>query len=395
MDTMDEGQLPLRVGTLCSGSKGNAVYIEYGGTSVLIDCGISCRALTAALAQQGRTPDDLDGVFVTHEHSDHVRGLKMLMKKHRVPIHMTQSTADAYCAENAGVDAERIVCHPSVFSERVGGVTVSSFPTSHDSVQSVGYRISAGNLAVAVATDMGYVSDSVRQNLLGAKYVVLESNHDENMLLLGPYPYHLKRRILSRRGHLSNDDAEEALADDRKLIEAAEKAGIRVAVIHPSFEPIPEADRAKRIENAKKNLKLLNQTAKEHGIVLALENLPRTCLGNHSEEMIELLKATGTSFIFDTNHSLDEDNVEFLRNMIAHGYCPVSLHISDYDFIDERHDLPGHGINQWGKLLDLLENAGYSGPALYEIRHLVSEERIISFDEVTENINSLLNGDIK
>lgn len=207
MDTMDEGQLPLRVGTLCSGSKGNAVYIEYGGTSVLIDCGISCRALTAALAQQGRTPDDLDGVFVTHEHSDHVRGLKMLMKKHRVPIHMTQSTADAYCAENAGIDAERIVCHPSVFSERVGGVTVSSFPTSHDSVQSVGYRISAGNLAVAVATDMGYVSDSVRQNLLGAKYVVLESNHDENMLLLGPYPYHLKRRILSRRGHLSNDDA--------------------------------------------------------------------------------------------------------------------------------------------------------------------------------------------
>lgn len=199
----------------------------------------------------------------------------------------------------------------------------------------------------------------------------------------------------SEKWDLSNDDAEEALADDRKLIEAAEKAGIRVAVIHPSFEPIPEADRAKRIENAKKNLKLLNQTAKEHGIVLALENLPRTCLGNHSEEMIELLKATGTSFIFDTNHSLDEDNVEFLRNMIAHGYCPVSLHISDYDFIDERHDLPGHGINQWGKLLDLLENAGYSGPALYEIRHVVSEERIISFDEVTENINSLLNGDIK
>ena len=168
-----------------------------------------------------------------------------------------------------------------------------------------------------------------------------------------------------------------------------------MAVIHPSFEPIPEADRTKRIENAKKNLKLLNQTAKEHGIVLALENLPRTCLGNHFTEMIELLEATGTSFIFDTNHSLDEDNVEFLKNMIAHGHCPVSLHISDYDFVDERHDLPGHGINQWGKLLDLLEHAGYSGPALYEIRHVVSEERIISFDEVTENINSLLNGDIR
>lgn len=199
----------------------------------------------------------------------------------------------------------------------------------------------------------------------------------------------------SSKWDLSNDDAKEALEDDIKLIEAAEKANIRVAVIHPSFEPIPEEEREQRIKNAKKNLKTLAGIAKEHGILLALENLPRTCLGNHSVEMIELLEATGASFIFDTNHSLDEDNVDFLKNMIDHGYCPVSLHISDYDFIDERHDVPGHGINQWEKLLTLLKDAGYSGPALYEIRHVVSEERIVSFEEVTENINSLLNGDIK
>lgn len=81
--------------------------------------------------------------------------------------------------------------------------------------------------------------------------------------------------------------------------------------------------------------------------------------------------------------------------MIAHGYCPVSLHISDYDFVDERHDVPGHGINHWETLLDLLKEAGYSGPALYEIRHVVSPERIVSFEEVTENIRQLLHGEIR
>lgn len=193
---------------------------------------------------------------------------------------------------------------------------------------------------------------------------------------------------------LSNDDAKEAMEDDKKLIEAAEQAHISVAVIHPSFEPIPAKDRARRIENAKKSLRELSDFAKQHGIILALENLPRTCLGNKSPEMIELLDATGASFIFDTNHSLEEDNVAFLKNMIAHGYCPVSLHISDYDFVDERHDVPGHGINPWEILLDILKEAGYMGPALYEIRHVVSPERIVSFEEVTENIGQLLCGEI-
>ena len=110
-----------------------------------------------------------------------------------------------------------------------------------------------------------------------------------------------------------------------KLLEAAGRANISVAVIHPSFEPIAEEARNKRLSNAKKNLKILNQVAKENGIVLALENLPRTCLGNTSEEMLSLLNETGAAFIFDTNHSLSEDNVSFLQNMIQHGYCPVSL----------------------------------------------------------------------
>lgn len=198
----------------------------------------------------------------------------------------------------------------------------------------------------------------------------------------------------SDKWDLSNDDAKEALEDNKKLIDAAEKAHIKVAVIHPSFEPIQAENRAKRLENAKKNLKELNDYAKKHQVILALENLPRTCLGNRSEEMISLLDATGTAFIFDTNHSLEEENVHFLSNMILHHYCPVSLHISDYDFVDERHDIPGHGINPWSKILTMLQEAGYSGPAMYEIRHIASPERMISFDEVTENMDDLLNGKI-
>lgn len=194
---------------------------------------------------------------------------------------------------------------------------------------------------------------------------------------------------------LSCDDAQKALQDDVKLLEAADRANISVAVIHPSFEPIAEEARNKRLSNAKKNLKILNQVAKENGIVLALENLPRTCLGNTSEEMLSLLNETGAAFIFDTNHSLSEDNVSFLQNMIQHGYCPVSLHISDYDYVDERHDLPGNGVNDWKKLLTMLRDGGYKGPALYEIRHKVSAERTISLEEIADNIALLINGDIK
>lgn len=198
----------------------------------------------------------------------------------------------------------------------------------------------------------------------------------------------------SDKWDLSIDDAADAMKDDKRLIDAASKAHAHVAVIHPSYEPVADADRPRRLENARENLRELSDYAKSCGMILALENLPRTCLGNTSDEMLSLLDATGASFIFDTNHSLAEDNVDFLRNMITHGYCPVSLHISDYDYIDERHDLPGHGVNRWRVLLDMLYEAGYNGPALYEIRHVVSPERIVSFDELSENIDDLLAGRI-
>lgn len=196
----------------------------------------------------------------------------------------------------------------------------------------------------------------------------------------------------SEKWDLSRENAEEVLRDFTRLIQASARAHITVAVLHPSFEPVIPKEREKRVLCAKKNIKLLNDEAKKSGIILALENLPRTCLGNTSKEMIDLLRSTGTEFVFDTNHSLLEDNIFFLRFMIEQGYCPVSLHISDYDFLDERHELPGYGKNRWQRILDMLKKSGYQGPALYEpAMYHMSGERI-ALEEIGQNVCELLQG---
>ena len=198
----------------------------------------------------------------------------------------------------------------------------------------------------------------------------------------------------SEKWDLSRENAEEALGDFEELIKAASRADISVAVLHPSFEPVLPEERAQRMIYAKKNIKLLNEAAKDMGVVLALENLPRTCLGNCSKEMLDLLQSTDTKFIFDTNHSLLEENSSFLSFMIDQGYCPVSLHISDYDFSDERHELPGYGKNKWNEILDILKKAGYQGPALYEpaLYHMSGEK--IDLNEISQNVCDLLQGKI-
>lgn len=198
----------------------------------------------------------------------------------------------------------------------------------------------------------------------------------------------------SEKWDLSREDPKEVLRDFTLLLRASARAHITVAVLHPSFEPVFPEERGKRLFCAKENIKLLNEEAKKSGVILALENLPRTCLGNTSREMVDLLDATGTEFVFDTNHSLLEDNSSFLHYIIERGHCPVSLHISDYDFVDERHELPGYGKNRWRSLLDLLKKSGYQGPALYEpAMYHMSGERI-ALKEISQNICELLKGRI-
>ena len=210
-----------RLCTLYSGSGGNATYISDGESAILIDAGKSARALTRALQEigalsegkttAGRPP--VDAIFITHEHTDHVSALKVFLKKYRVPVHVTEQSAP-YLYALAGDTPMRdlIVPHPPLFTEQVGGMTVRSFPTSHDSLMSVGYRITLQDSSgicreFGYATDLGKVTPYVEEGLLGCEAVVLESNHDPDMLLDGPYPYSLKLRIRSPRGHLSNEAA--------------------------------------------------------------------------------------------------------------------------------------------------------------------------------------------
>ena len=172
---------------------------------MLIDAGKSARTLTSSLSDIGVCPSTVDGIFITHEHSDHISALSTLSKKYGIPIHAPEKTAN----ELSKIGGHMLGClsgHEPIFSVRIGDLTVESFRTSHDSVCSVGYRIkSEGGDSLGIMTDTGIVTNSAAAALIGCRRVVLEANHDIEMLKNGPYPYYLKERVASRFGHLSND----------------------------------------------------------------------------------------------------------------------------------------------------------------------------------------------
>lgn len=188
-----------------SGSTGNCALLSEGDTHLLLDDGISLRKLRAALALRGLVPEALCGVLITHEHKDHISGLPMLCKHCGVPLFAPRTVANHIRWSAAGVDGYiREITPGTAFS--LGSLTVTAFPTSHDTDQSVGYRID-GSVRFALCTDTGCVTEEMRSALIGCEAALIEANHDIDMLRAGPYPYYLKRRILSDRGHLSNEDS--------------------------------------------------------------------------------------------------------------------------------------------------------------------------------------------
>lgn len=195
---------------LYSGSDGNAALLCAGGHAVLIDAGRNAKCLCAALDQAGTDPDSLDAIFITHEHRDHTAALDVFVKHHPTPVHITERSAAKMLPRAGEILRERLILHPPLYRVEVGPFTFSSFPTSHDSAQSVGFRITVREgeqtHTIGYATDLGTVTPAVEQGLCGCESVVLECNHDEQMLMEGPYPYDLKRRIASAKGHLSNRD---------------------------------------------------------------------------------------------------------------------------------------------------------------------------------------------
>lgn len=194
----------MEVRTLASGSSGNCILLSGGGEYLLVDAGISCRRIAAALAEDGLTPDDLSGVLITHEHGDHIAGLVTLTKRHHLPLYASPGTADALCRLIPGASE---VVHILEANQRfdLGAFTVDTFPTSHDAAEPMGFALACEGRRAAVVTDLGYVSDDVLDGVLGCHLLLCEANHDVEWLRAGPYPYPLKRRILGDQGHLSNE----------------------------------------------------------------------------------------------------------------------------------------------------------------------------------------------
>lgn len=198
---------------LYSGSKGNSVLIESKNAKILIDAGKSARALCSALSDVGVGIDEIDAIFITHEHRDHVSALEILLKYHKIPVHIVGASARKLLLKGLSVYEELICVHPPVFSVEIGDITVKSFPTPHDSEFSVGYTIKIGEKSIGYATDIGYVTDEIKNALCGCESAVIECNHDEEMLMNGPYHYDLKLRIRSNRGHLSNSACAEFVSE--------------------------------------------------------------------------------------------------------------------------------------------------------------------------------------
>ena len=215
--------------TLASGSSGNCLLVRGGGSQVLVDAGISCRRIVTALRQLGVDPRALDGVLITHEHSDHIAGLATLTKQYRLPVYASRGTGWELCRRIAFVEDLLRPFEPGA-AFQAGDLEVTSFPTPHDAAQSVGYVLSHGEKRAVVATDLGYVPPEVERAVRGADLLVCEANHDVEWLQSGPYPYYLKARILGDRGHLSNEAGAE-------LAWTAVEGGARTVVLaHLSHE---------------------------------------------------------------------------------------------------------------------------------------------------------------
>ena len=198
--------------TLASGSEGNCLLVSACGVHLLVDAGISARRIKQSLAQLGLTPDDLSAILITHEHIDHISGAGVLCRKHKIPVYATEMTWNAMDAKVGKIPPELRRTFDTFSDFYIGDVGVVPFSIPHDAADPVGYRLWGGGLSIATATDLGHFPRSVRDAVAGSSLVLLESNHDPDMLRHNDhYNERLKQRILGNRGHLSNAACADAL----------------------------------------------------------------------------------------------------------------------------------------------------------------------------------------
>lgn len=217
----------VRFCVLASGSSGNSAFLATSRTRILIDAGLSVRDLTRRLAEIGEKPEDLDAVVVTHEHTDHVSGLARLVracvkKKKQLPVFVSRLTAPAIDWGDA--PAPPMENFQAGAGWMIGGIAVQSFTIPHDAVDPVGFCFHAEGVKIGVATDLGYMPDSIKVHLRRVQILLLESNHDLEMLKVGPYPWSVKQRVMGRNGHLSN-------AHTCDYLEADLDAGVQTLIL--------------------------------------------------------------------------------------------------------------------------------------------------------------------
>ena len=188
----------MRMVSIASGSSGNCIYIGSESTHILVDAGISNKRIEQGLNEIGLKGGEMDGILITHEHSDHIKGLGVLSRKHHLPIYGTRATLEQIASTSSlgAIDRELLRPISPDVDFSLGDLTIKAFSIDHDAADPVAYRVKNGSRTVAVATDMGHFDPYIIQHLEGLDAILLESNHDVRMLETGPYPYYLKRRIL-------------------------------------------------------------------------------------------------------------------------------------------------------------------------------------------------------
>jgi phosphoribosyl 1,2-cyclic phosphodiesterase len=204
----------MRLILLGSGSTGNALFVESGATRVLVDCGLSAKETAIRMTAAGMDPTNLDGIVLTHEHADHVKGTRVMSKTASAPVYISEQTR---VQTNFGHGGEGIIWGERIESGQpfqIGTLNFHPFTIPHDGVDTLAFAVESQGIKVAMVTDLGYISRLVAERLKGCDLIIMESNYDREMLKVGPYPWSVKQRIASTTGHLSNDETAKWIRND-------------------------------------------------------------------------------------------------------------------------------------------------------------------------------------
>lgn len=199
--------------SLFSGSSGNSLYVGTDKTKLLVDAGLSGKKIQEGLKEIGLDPLNIDGILITHEHDDHIKSAGILSRRFDIPIYANTGTWEAMIGSIGDIKEKNIKVFESNVPFEVGGIYVLPFRTPHDAADSTGYSFVCEKQKISIVTDIGHASEVVKNSIKDSDFILLESNHDVEMLKVGPYPYPLKRRVLSEIGHLSNEDAGKTIVE--------------------------------------------------------------------------------------------------------------------------------------------------------------------------------------